>query len=324
MANDNTIANRYIAHALAVIRTANAMGRDVDAILVKLAGDLRYLLTRSDIGELGKRDLNALLSDINDAIYQRYNDVLDHQNESLPELIDIESTFAQKAGDYNNKPSDTALAGVMSGLLILGSSLKDWWRKQATDLVYKVSASVKNAARLPESTRAAVTKVLGQTRGIGQAGDLGIARRNAASIVQTTVQAAASDARLAALKANGVKYFEWHAILDAKVCPECAMRAGKLYTVDGEPVGHKIPYVPIPVHFHDRCIALPHSGDPPADGGPHALQFNDWLKSLTDEQENDFLGKGRAELYRRGVITLNDLINQGGQLLTLAELRAGL
>jgi hypothetical protein len=46
--------------------------------------------------------------------------------------------------------------------------------------------------------------------------------------------------------------------------------------------------------------------------------------SLTEEQENELLGVGRADLYRRGEITLNDLINQSGRLLTLAELKATL
>jgi hypothetical protein len=91
---------------------------------------------------------------------------------------------------------------------------------------------------------------------------------------------------------------------------------------DVTPVRHDVPYVTIPVHFGCRCLVIPHSGEVPADGGPDLMQFNDWLKTLTDEQETDFLGKGRAELYRRGVITLNDLISQSGQLLTLAELRA--
>jgi SPP1 gp7 family putative phage head morphogenesis protein len=328
MATDQTIASRYIAHGLALIRAANGMSRDVDAQLVKLGNDIRYLLARDELSDLGKRALNALLSDINDAIFQRYNVIADNQSTDLAHLVEIEAAFAVKAGDYNNMPSATQLAGVIPGLLILGATLKDYWRKLATDFAYRANAAVKAAQRTTTAegaNKAAISTIFGQKRADGQpAGDIGTARRAAAALVQTGAHAASQDARVAAFKANGVKFFEWHAVLDAKVCPVCAMRSGKLYTIDGEPVGHDVPFIAIPVHPWDRCILLPHAGEPPADGGKSALEFNEWLMSLTEEQENELLGVGRADLYRRGEITLNDLINQSGRLLTLAELKATL
>lgn len=326
MPTDNAIASRYIAHGLALIRAANGMAGTVDAELVKLGRDIRYLLARDEISDLGKRALNALLSDINDAIFQRYNTITDAQSGDLAHLIEIEAAFAVKAGHYNNKPSETSLAGILPGLLILGSSLRDYWRKLATDFAYRVNAAVKTAQRAPEAAnKAALTTIFGTKRADGQpGGDIGTARRAATALVQTGAHAASQDARLAAFKANGVKFFEWHAVLDAKVCPICAMRSGKLYAIDGQPIGHDVPFIPIPIHPFDRCICLPHSGDPPADGGANVLQFNEWLMSLTDEQENELLGVGRADLFRRGVITLNDLINQNGRLMSLAELKASL
>jgi hypothetical protein len=326
MPTDNQLASRYIARGLALIRAANGMSRGVDAKLLKLGSDIRYLIACGAISDLGKRALNALLSDIADAIYQRYNDIIDDQGESLRELIDVEAEFAQKAG-LNNKPSDAQLAGVFAGLLILGSSLKDLWRKLAGDFLYKTSAAVKAAQRTQAVNETALSAIFGESRrnaqvaGVG--GELGLARRAAVAAVQTGAHAASQDARLATFSANGIKYIEWHAILDAKVCPECAIRAGKLWTLpDVSPVGHDVPYVSIPIHPWDRCITLPHSGAIPEDGGPGLMQFDDWLKTLSDEQENELLGVGRADLYRRKVITLNDLLNQSGQLMTLAELRA--
>lgn len=255
MANDDTIASRYIAHGLALIRAANGMARDVDAELVKLGRDIRYLLSQDEISNIGRRALNALLSDINDAIFQRYNAVTDMQSGDLAHLIEIESAFAVKAGDYNNKPSDTALAGILPGLLILGSSLRDYWRKLATDFAYRVAAAVKTARRAGASNaavvgnKAAITTIFGPKRADGQpSGDIGAARRAATALVHTGTQAASQDARLAAFKANGVKFFEWHAVLDAHVCPICAMRSGKLWTIDGAPVGHDVPFISPPAH----------------------------------------------------------------------------
>jgi hypothetical protein len=323
--SDDAIAAAYLRHGLALIRAANGIATETDAELAKLATDIRYLLARATLTDMGRRALNALLSDIEAVVYQRYNTVLDQQSESLAELAEIESQFAATQSGFERTISGAA---IFSGLLILGATLKDWWRKQAQDLAFKIGADIKAAQRAADPDRAAAGALFGAIRangaipraGIG--GELGTARRNANALTQTAAWAAANDARLATFRANGVKFVEWHAILDAKVCPVCALRAGKLWTIDGEPIKHEVPLIAIPCHPWDRCIFLPHRGDPPADGGQHLHKFDDWLATLTEEQENDLLGKGRAELYRRGVITLADLLNQNGQLLSLAELRA--
>lgn len=325
MATDDAIAGAYIRHGLALIKAANGLAADVDAELVKLVADIRYLLARETLTDLGRRALNALISDIEDVIYQRYNAVLDEQTESLGELAEIESEFAASTGDLARTVS---AATVLGSLLVLGHTLKAWWRKQATDLAFKIAADIKGAQRRQDADKAAAQAIFGgsgRPNGAvrpGTGGEIGQARRNARSLTQTAAWAAANDARFATFKANGIQFVEWHAILDPKVCPVCALHAGKLYTVDGEPVHHDVPIIAIPAHNWCRCIFLPHSGEPPADGGPHLTRFEDWLKTLTPAEEEHLLGKGRAELFRRGVITINDLLNQSGQLLTLAELRA--
>jgi hypothetical protein len=50
--------------------------------------------------------------------------------------------------------------------------------------------------------------------------------------------------------------------------------------------------------------------------------FEDFIRGLSPEEQDDILGDGRADLWRRGVITKADLVNQRGRVLTLRELRA--
>lgn len=61
-----------------------------------------------------------------------------------------------------------------------------------------------------------------------------------------------------------------------------------------------------------------------ATGGPvsSALSFDDFLKRKGDKFADDLLGKGRADLWRSGTITLSALLDQSGRPLTLAQLRA--
>ena len=51
------------------------------------------------------------------------------------------------------------------------------------------------------------------------------------------------------------------------------------------------------------------------------LTFADFLKGKPASFADEMLGKGRAELWRDGKITLSKLLDQKGNPLTLAELR---
>ena len=51
------------------------------------------------------------------------------------------------------------------------------------------------------------------------------------------------------------------------------------------------------------------------------LTFADFLKGKSPEFVDEMLGKGRAQLWRDGTITLNQLLDQRGNPLTLAQLR---
>jgi hypothetical protein len=46
-----------------------------------------------------------------------------------------------------------------------------------------------------------------------------------------------------------------------------------------------------------------------------------WLRTQGEEKQNAMLGKGRAELWREGKVTLQDLINAQGETIPLEQLR---
>ena len=79
-------------------------------------------------------------------------------------------------------------------------------------------------------------------------------------------------------------------------------------------------------HFHCRCMTVPIfsalANVEKADGQPASkLTAEDWLDSKTPAEQDDILGKGRAALYRKGSLTLRDLVSGTGQQLSLAQLR---
>ncbi|MGL5005601.1 MAG: hypothetical protein ACRDAM_21960, partial [Casimicrobium sp.] len=69
-----------------------------------------------------------------------------------------------------------------------------------------------------------------------------------------------------------------------------------------------------------RSIMLPLLRMPRATDRPTG-SFEEFIASLSPAEQEELLGKGRAELWRRGVITKTDLVNQRGRELTLRQLR---
>jgi SPP1 gp7 family putative phage head morphogenesis protein len=53
-----------------------------------------------------------------------------------------------------------------------------------------------------------------------------------------------------------------------------------------------------------------------------SLTFEGWLERQPIDRQNDILGKGRAELYRKGTITLQDLVSGRGRPLTIEQLKS--
>ena len=53
---------------------------------------------------------------------------------------------------------------------------------------------------------------------------------------------------------------------------------------------------------------------------PQDMTFNDWLKTQSRETIEKTLGKGRAELFMQGKITMRDLITQQGRSVNLEDL----
>ncbi|MGE0209888.1 MAG: minor capsid protein [Lysobacteraceae bacterium] len=291
-----------------------------------LAGELRGLLAGQDVTAVGKRELAALLRDIEAAIDGRYAAIAQRADEEIRELAAIEAAWAQQASRLPRPASASAITAVSAGLLIFGTPLAAVWEQQRDDLVRRIAGVVRETAAGQAPPDRLIPRVLGQGRAGREAG--GLIQRAAAqadTLAHTTVAQAANDARIATWKANGVNAFRWHAVLDERTTAGCALRHGLLYDLDTlEPIRHDIPIEREPPrHWNCRAILLPVAYGPdipmPEDGGQST--FREYFDGLTEAEQDRLFGQGRADLFRRGVITQSDLVGQRGQVLTLRELR---
>ena len=230
-------------------------------------------------------------------------------------------------------PTATYLETLAGNTIIQGAIQSDWWDRQAGDVAFKFQSAVRQGLVAAETTPQIVKRV----RDV-----MDLSRRNAEALVHTSVQSVANATREKLFEDNTdvISGKEWSAALDRKTCPTCGVRDGKRWDANSKPINHSIPYVMPPQHFRCRCSMmpvlktwkelginmdeLPESTRASMEGQVTDKTFEDWLKRKTETDPtfaDRTLGQGRAELFRDGRITMDQMIS-GGKPLTLNELKA--
>jgi len=306
------LARRYTRRAFSVLRVAGGLADAADRDVARLGRELIALIAGADVGELGRRDLAALLRDIDARIATAFGTLGASQVEAVREVLRIEAAWA--AGTLvGSPPAESTLARIARDFLALGAKPADLWSRSGDTLASRIADAVREAHALGTPV-ADVRARLGEI--------VATARRDAQSIADVSTTSAANAGHSEAARENGAVAYRWHAVLDARTTTGCAVRHGLLYTLELEPIGHSVPIErPPPRHYGCRSLLVTLGRMPRPTDRPVG-SFEEFIAGMSIDEQNDVLGKGRAELWRRGVLTKADLVNQRGRVLTLAELRA--
>lgn len=296
-------------------------------------------LASKNLTAFGKARRDALLKDARNIIESYYAQAqmeLFDTLEPIPELTAKQTVKALQsklpASIQAALPTENVFKSLASDSLVLGATSTEWWKKQSADTVFRYNSAVRQGLTLGESNNQIISRV----RQV-----LDVSRRNAAGLVQTSVSTVANASRQATFDANSdiIKGTKWISALDSRVCELCLARADKEWDNTGKPIGHGIPFSVPPIHYNDRCILTAVTktfrelgvdiDEPPittrasVDGQVSAkTTIDDFLKRKGEAWQNETLGKGRADLWREGKISLENLIDGSGQPLTVAQLRA--
>lgn len=285
------------------LRRTNAFFKDTDALINNYYGLLNY-------------ELNNVLTPVTEVVA---SDTIKALESKLP--VNLEATL----------PTEAVLTLIVNDKNIFGSSATEWWGKQAADVRFRFKGAVRQGLVLGETNSQIVRRV----KEVMQ-----IATRNARTLVQTSVASVANNARQKTFEANDdvIKGYKWITALDSNVCPLCMARADKEWTIGQKPIGHSIGFQVPGIHFNDRCVLTaitksfkelgfpnivePKPGQRASISGPvdSSTTFKDFLESKSKAWQDDSLGKGRADLWRSGKISLENLINGDGRPLTVKEL----
>lgn len=157
-------------------------------------------------------------------------------------------------------------------------------------------------------------------------------RDSAMGLTRTAVQHAAHIGRDAMYEANAdlIKGVQWVATLDTRTCKRCGPIDGKVYKLGEGPRP--------PLHINCRCTTVPvlkswrqigiKVSDIPETTRasmngqvPESLKFGEWVKRLGPAEQDEVLGKTRADLLRKGGLQVGDFVNRQNEVITLDDLR---
>ena len=242
-------------------------------------------------------------------------------------------------------PPEAVIDNVAKSSLVQGATIGQWWQKLNDTTQFDLERTIKNGVLLGQTNREIANSIIGNGTDKGPEA-LSKARRDAVAVTRTGVQTIANEARLATYEENSnvIKAIQWVSTLDGRTSDICIARSGKTWSFPGyKPIKHDIPWNGgPPAHWACRSTTIPitktfaeidglESAEPDITQSTRAsmdgqvaanLSFDQFLRSKPDSFADEMLGKGRAQLWRDGKITLSDLLSAKGTPLTLEQLKS--
>lgn len=285
---------------------------------------------QGDVTTWNRAYFNEKLRDLRKLIDDYYVEVSEMTAKDMAELSESEMTWLQTeindlvGTDLFSKPTK-APDKLSLESLVQGATLASWWLKLSADAYFRVSTQMRIGYGIGDKTVGDKVKAQLKTN-----------KSSANTIVTNAVRTVASDSRNVvylknASKIAGKKYV---AVLDNRTSLGCIAYDGSTYTMDNKPIGKKsLPYRELPAHFNCRSVYvvylkeakyledIPPSTRSSMDGQvPATMNFAEFLDRKGKAFQDEVLGKGKAKLWREGKITLQQLIDQSGNPVTLKEL----
>lgn len=335
--NEADLQDAILRHSLQILRLSANEQAEVERILADLEAELKQLLQSSNLSAIGKRELQGVINDAEKLIDPAYRAAA--TTTDFRELVVIVAEHAAELVG-GPMPSDATIESLAKDVIVDGSPANDWWARQGEDLAFRFAAQVRQGVINGETNERIVSRIVGRR---GEPGIMDLTRRNARSLVATSVMTAANEARLATFRKSSrfIAGVRWLATLDGHTCARCIAMDGQAWDLDGNKLpGTKVDFMAPPIHFNDRCVlspipkasaafagidaALARTATRASANGPikASTTFDEFLSRQSDAFVENTLGKERAALFKAGKITVRDLVSGTGRELTLQELRA--
>lgn len=341
------IADYIISHHIDLLRVEAGVRNEALALLNKLGRELESVLRARDFTKYTQPQVKSMLAEITKVIDAYYTEIQKPINAAMVGIADVQAHIVQNAVNSAfivnieaNLPAVAYLKNVIGQTLIQGAALKDWFKRQSAETAFRFGNMVRQGMVNGETNAQILKSVLGTPTQPGLA-VMDVSKRNLQTLIHTTIQTVANKARLETIRANPAvnKGIRQMSTLDSHTSLICIAYSGAEWDLDGNPINETV--LPFnggpPRHFNCRSILTPipktyrelgydidepdvgtrASMDGPVRGDMTMAQF---LKRQGKDFENASLGEGRAQLWRDKKITLQQLLDQRGNPLSMTQL----
>lgn len=340
-----TVIDELLSGQLDLLRLEAGARARVFRLLTEMETELRAKLATGTLTEFGKARIQSFLAQSEKIIQNYYDQISESMDGTLGGAGRAQAAMVSSSLDSvyavadlgGALPSTAAARAIVSDLLIFGSPSADWWEKQAADTIFRFGSAVRQGLAQGESVDQITRRIVGAN------GFMSVTRSNAQALVRSSIMEVAAEARLATYRANDnvVEGIRQVSTLDSATTEICIAYDGAEFTLDGEPMeGTDLPYnggvprhwgcrsveIPITKTFKELGLDIPEptGGERASADGPVPVDttFDQFLTRMGKDFQDETLGEGRADLWRDGKITLQQLLDLKGNPLTVAELEA--
>lgn len=336
------LLSEIVAHEIEVLGYGNFLTKKIVNILNKSDENIFAKLNKI-IDELPSKSINVkkvdrLLQPIVKANNKAYSEArLELQNE-MQEFVNQEVDFQT---EIVNKESPAKIKTISPEQVYSAALAKPFQGELLSEFFSKLSSQkqtlINNTVRMGLIEGKSTNEIVKQIRGTKQLqfkdGILAITRRNAESVVLTSLAHFQNFAQESLYDANDdiIKGFRYTSTLDTRTTELCASRDGNYYEIDAAkpaiPAHYRCRSRYVPVLKSFRELGLDADEFTPStrasmDGQvPNKLTYSDWLGGQSVDRQNKVLGIEKAKLFRDGGLTLDKFVSSSGSVFTLDELR---
>jgi SPP1 gp7 family putative phage head morphogenesis protein len=356
------LASELMSHSIDLGRFESHEREVLLRIFRDLETEIVEQLTRIDptaptLSTYQRQRAEKLLSVVRQPLRENYTQMARTEAKDLKQLAIQEAALMQTLGAevvvdglFSVGVPTATLRAMVDDLVIQGKPLRRWWSTQAQTTLTRYGDTVRAGVLKGDSINEMVRALRGTRERHFTDGVFGQSRRAITTLVRTSVQSVANEARLATFKANAdvLKGTEWLTALDAVVCPICRPYSEQAWTLEGKrlPGTERAFPGPPPLHPNCRCHLLPvirpvaslakakgtrfeaavQALDPEKkaalDGRlAEDVSMSTWLKTQPAAVQRKLLGPEPWKRWQQGKLTLREMVSTAtGEPLTLAEL----
>lgn len=328
------IKDLLLTRSLLLQRVSNSLTKDIINAYVSVIDDiLAKIATGKNINLV---NMNKIINELNAKLTPDLTSV----NDDLVQLGISEASYVANGINgsigidlVSKLPTDRTVQKIVNTSLMDGLTLSSWLEDKDSKLKLLLKDNIQQGVIQGET----IPQIVSRLKGV-----LTINKEGVKALAITAVATVTNQVRMQTYKENEdiFKGYEHNSTLDNRTTLLCGSRDGAYWDLNGKGLNEKgkaNKFMTPPLHFRCRSLLLPITKSfkelgIPLDEVPIGTRssmdgyvsrdttFEKWFEGKPKSFQEEYLGKGRYELYKKGTITFSDLVNQNGRTLKMSEL----